>query len=87
MKDNVLPLGDPATHFWLTRSAARVMGISLSEAMADGKLSTQGYSRMVTTCRQCPFVAECQEWLATQAVPECRGYEHCPNRAQFEQLQ
>ena len=30
----VQPLGDPAMHFWLTRSVARAMGLSLSEAMA-----------------------------------------------------
>ncbi|UYV38213.1 DUF6455 family protein [Rhodobacteraceae bacterium D3-12] len=87
MKDNVLPLGDPVTHFWLTRSVARAMGISLSEAMADGKLTTQAYSGMVTTCRQCPFVAACQQWLATEAVPLCQAYEACPNKAQLQRLQ
>lgn len=87
MKDNVLPMGDPATHFWLTRSAAKAMGISLSEAMAEGKLTTQEYSEMVTACRQCPFVEACQEWLATQAVPSSEAYELCCNRALLERLQ
>ena len=35
-------LGDPARHFWLTRSVARIMGVNLSEAMSEGRLSAQG---------------------------------------------
>jgi hypothetical protein len=87
MKSNVLNLGDPGTHFWLTRSAARAMGINLSEAMAEGKLSPQDYSSMVTNCRQCAFVENCQSWLATQAVQRCQAYEACRNKLVLERLQ
>ncbi|MBO9396306.1 hypothetical protein J7399_01825 [Shimia sp. R9_1] len=59
----VVPLGDPATHFWLTRSMGRKMGVSLSEMMAEGRLSVQEYTGMVTRCRTCAHVAECQSWL------------------------
>ncbi|MBR9650992.1 DUF6455 family protein [Thalassovita aquimarina] len=62
----VTPLGDPVLHFWLTRSVARSIGLSLTEAMSEGKLTPQGYSEMVTRCRQCPLVSQCQQWLATQ---------------------
>ncbi|MEZ5716200.1 MAG: DUF6455 family protein [Paracoccaceae bacterium] len=87
MKTNALPLGDPAVHFWLTRSAARAMGVNLSEAMAAGRLSAQGYSEMVTACRGCGFVQVCQEWLATEAVPRCAAYEACAHKPVLEQLQ
>ena len=87
MKINVLPLGDPAMHFWLTRSAARAMGINLSEAMAAGKLTARDYSAMVTNCRQCTFVEGCQRWLATVAVQRNETYEDCRNKALLEQLQ
>ncbi|MBO9472735.1 MULTISPECIES: DUF6455 family protein [unclassified Shimia] len=59
----VVPLGDPETHFWLTRSMGRKMGVSLSEAMAEGSLTPQDYAGMVTRCRTCSHVAECQVWL------------------------
>ncbi|GAA6163952.1 hypothetical protein NBRC116590_16560 [Pelagimonas sp. KU-00592-HH] len=72
----IQPLGDPARHFWMTRSMARVLGLSLSEAMADGRLSQKGYADLVTRCRQCHHVAACEHWLGQQgghaeAAPEC----------------
>ena len=87
MKSNILQLGDPAMHFWLTRSAARAMGVNLSEAMAAGKLTPQDYSSLVTTCRQCSFVEGCQRWLATEAVPRCEAFEACRNKEILERLQ
>lgn len=73
---NVEPLGDPARHFWMTRSVARVMGLSLSEAIAEGHLSEKGYAEMITQCRRCAHVHECEVWLAQQtgwadAPPSC----------------
>lgn len=87
MKDNVLHLGDPALHFWMTRSMARAMGVNLSEAMAEGKLSSQDYSDMVTTCRKCAFVEGCQQWLATEAMPKCAAFDPCENKPLLERLQ
>jgi len=81
-----MPLGDPEVHFWLTRSAARAMGVNLSKALAAGQLSAQDYSRMVIACRKCRHVAGCQRWLATEAVPRCATYEACANRQVLERL-
>ncbi|WP_439121516.1 DUF6455 family protein [Marivita sp.] len=58
--------GDPGLHFWLTRSVAKVMGVSLSEEMAHDRLTAQGYAAMVTACRECALVASCQGWLGDQ---------------------
>ena len=72
-------LGDPQLHFWLTRSVARVMGVSFSEEMACSRLTAQEYSDLVTDCRGCPLVESCQEWLSSQnglarsAPPGCRN--------------
>lgn len=74
----ILPLGDPVTHFWLTRSMARVMGVSLSEAMAEGKLSATQYTEMVTRCRTCPHVGACKSWLA-EAEGHSAPAEFCAN--------
>ena len=77
----VFSLGDPARHFWLTRSVARTMGVNLSEAMSEGRLSAQGYAQMVTQCRKCPFVSQCENWLAHSATEISQAPEGCANAA------
>lgn len=61
-----LPIGDPARHFFITRSVARVMGISLTKALQEGQLAPEAYSGMVTRCSGCALVSVCEEWLASQ---------------------
>ncbi|SMX46953.1 DUF6455 family protein [Maliponia aquimaris] len=63
-----VPLGDPARHFFMTRSVARVMGLNLTEAMKAGSLNPATYERMVTRCRGCALVAACEEWLASRTT-------------------
>lgn len=63
-----VPLGDPARHFFMTRSVARVMGLNLTEAMKTGSLNPAGYERMVTRCRRCALVDACQEWLSSRTT-------------------
>ncbi|WP_101067775.1 DUF6455 family protein [Roseovarius salinarum] len=71
-------LGDPAMHFWLTRSMARATGLNLSEAMKDGRLTPEGYTEMVDRCRCCMHAQNCAQWLAVNgadadaAPPFCR---------------
>ncbi len=80
------PLGDPARHFWMTRSVARVMGLSLSEAMAEGHLTQKGYADLVTNCRRCTHVADCEYWLAHQAGRAEKAPEGCLHAQLFEKL-
>lgn len=61
-------LGNPERHFFLTRSVARVMGVSLSDAIRDGSLAPETYAGMVTRCRGCALVSACEEWLAAQST-------------------
>lgn len=83
---NVVPLGDPARHFWMTRSVARAMGVSLSEAMAEGSLSQKDYADLVTRCRSCHFVDECQDWLGHQCTRSAAAPECCQHAALFQHL-
>lgn len=72
------PIGHPDRHFFIARSVARVMGISLSMAMRDGALDPDSYAEMIERCQRCPLVKDCQEWLARQTSitqtppPGCR---------------
>lgn len=61
-----IQLGDIEKHFWLARSVARRMGVSLTEAMADGRLSHQAYAEIVTRCRAADCSEGCVLWLAEQ---------------------
>ncbi len=82
----IQPLGDLAKHFWLTRSVARSMGVSLSEAMAEGHLSATGYADMVTNCRTCTQVTECEIWLADRAVSTKEAPHCCMHKGILELL-
>lgn len=72
-------IGDPARHFFLNRAVARSLGISLSDALSDGRLSARAYAGMVTNCRACLFAEACEHWLAAQISladappPQCRN--------------
>ncbi|WP_420569402.1 DUF6455 family protein [Thalassovita sp.] len=72
------PLGDPARHFWLTRSVARSMGLNFSDALREGRISPQGYSELVTQCRKCACVAQCEKWLAQAGISATQAPSHCP---------
>ena len=82
----VMYLGDPARHFWMTRSVARVMGFSLSDAMAKGRLSSEGYAQMVSRCRTCRQVSDCELWLASvRHGPAEIAPVGCVNAADYSQ--
>ena len=83
----ILSLGAPERHFWLTRSMARTIGVSLSEAMAEERLSPQGYAELVTRCRQCPHVEACHQWLGSaDAVNADHVPGHCLNATILNRL-
>lgn len=79
-------LGDPARHFFMTRGVARVMGVSLNEAMNAGELAPDVYARMVTRCRGCALVEACQEWLAQQTHLSTTPPPGCCNASELSRL-
>lgn len=79
-------LGHPETHFWLTRSVARVMGVNLSQAMTNGTLTARDYAALVSRCRTCTRVAECQNWLGQQRSEPPDPPRHCLNRDRLARI-
>ncbi|CUH74683.1 DUF6455 family protein [Tropicibacter naphthalenivorans] len=79
-------LGDPARHFFMTRSVARVMGLSLSDEMNEGRLAPEAYAGMVTCCRGCALVEACQEWLSRQVPGSASAPPGCCNAALLTEL-
>ncbi len=86
MDGTSIPLGDIERHFWLTRSVARVLGISLSEAMADGRMSAGDYAQMVTRCRAGGCHQMCEHWLACPTNARSKAPEHCANADLYNSL-
>lgn len=78
-------LGSAELHFWLNRSVARAVDVNLSEAMAEGTLTEQGYAAMVTRCRQCQQVEACQAWLAAGCTHDTPP-EFCLNGQEISHL-
>ncbi len=72
-------LGDVEKHFWLTRSVARCMNVSLSEAMAEGRLTADQYAELVTRCRASHCSGQCAIWLSEQQAEAQSAPEFCPN--------
>ncbi len=81
-----VPLGEIETHFWLTRSVARCMGVSLTEAMAEGKLTPDDYAQIVTRCRASDCSEKCQVWLAAQQSRAKEAPEFCANSKPLNDL-
>ena len=81
-------LGDIERHFWLNRSVARAIGVNLSEAMAEGQLSSDDYALMLTQCRAQECFEACQRWLAAQTGERPEGPpEYCANADILARLQ
>ncbi len=63
-------------HYWLTRGMARALGLSLSGALRDKRLTGDDLSLMVARCVACGRKADCTQWLAHHGAgaPDLPGY-------------
>ena len=87
MDGSTMGLGDIERHFWLNRSVAREIGVNLSKAMAEGRLSSEGYAELVTRCHAGGCHEACQQWLAAQTGDRPDGTpEYCANADILERL-
>ena len=86
MHGHEISLDEIEQHFWLTRSVARVMGVSLSEAMADGRLSLDQLTEMVSRCRAAGCHKACLQWLADQSATADAAPAHCASAQLLKQL-
>lgn len=72
------PIEDLERPFWMSRSVARVMGLNLSRAMSEGRLSPDEYAELVTLCRSADCHDACMRWLASQTGARPEGPpEYC----------
>lgn len=72
------PLGNPLYHLQLMERMSQAVGARLSEALAEGSISTESWAGMITRCRRCRAAARCAAFLAAHEragspMPGCRN--------------
>ncbi|MBE0413574.1 DUF6455 family protein [Yoonia sp.] len=78
-------LGDMRAHFMRVLKMSKANGVDLSTALDEGQIDTDDFADMVTACRGCAQVGQCDRLLATMlALPQAPDY--CENRKEFAQL-
>ena len=80
------PMGDAHFHYWLTLGMARAVGVSLTDALHDGRITRAQYADIVTRCRGCRWDGGCAAWLARQADLADTVPETCANHETFKAL-
>jgi len=78
--------GRLSRHFWLMRGMARTIGISLSAARRDGRLSTAGYTHAIATCCACGQSARCTDWMGRQGAGATALPDYCAVKPMIEAL-
>jgi hypothetical protein len=64
-------------HYWLTQSMARALGLSISGALRDERLTHDDLSLIVARCVACGRKADCTQWLAHHGAGAPDLPEYC----------
>lgn len=80
------PMGDVHYHYWLTLGMAKAVGVSLTQALHDGRITRAQYADIVTRCRGCKWGGGCTEWLSRQSGIADEVPETCANHETFKAL-
>lgn len=73
-------------HFWLTQGMARTLGIRFSDVIAQGRLTPQGFTDLVNTCRGCPLSHRCVAWMARAEAATQPAPSYCENADALNRL-
>jgi len=86
VRETALPGFNEAPRAWgLTQGMARVVGVSLPQAVAQGRMARRDLAALVGRCQSCAHSDACMLWLAQAGrVAALPGF--CPNKAGIEAL-
>lgn len=73
------PLGDALYHLRLLGRMGRACDVDMAEAFARGKIQSSDWAEMITRCRACPCVSDCEIVLSTRE-PQEQAPGFCENR-------
>jgi len=87
-RDRIDSIGGTAAerHFWLTQGMARTAGVNITEEIARGNLTREGFAEMVMRCASCEYPERCVRWMAEgqHLGEDPPGY--CLNHEQIQTL-
>ena len=70
----------------LTRGMARIVGLNLAQAVAEGWFSRRDLASLVETCETCDAISRCTAYLAV--TPRAESLPNfCANKHPIEALQ
>ncbi|WP_295533996.1 DUF6455 family protein [uncultured Thioclava sp.] len=73
-------------HYWITRSMGKRMGVNLSDAMRDGRLTQADFAEMITACRTCGRSEFCLALLSERGEEPNVLPNDCPNKSALDSL-
>jgi len=82
----MLGFSDLNESFWHIQGVARSLGVSLTDAIADGRLKRGDYGRIVMRCRDCPNGSACADWLGRPCARDARAPGFCRNRQELDRI-
>ena len=78
-------LGDPREHFWRVIKMAKACDVDLSTALDENRINIDEYAEMITGCRGCAQVGNCDQLLAKETHLD-QAPAYCVNKQTFSDL-
>lgn len=78
-------LGNAREHFWRVIKMAKANRVDLSDALDEGRIDIEDYADMITGCRGCQQVGQCDKLLARRPSLDIAP-DYCVNRSTFVEL-
>lgn len=78
-------LGNAREHFWRVIKMANANRVDLSDALDTGAIDVDAYADMITGCRGCEKVGQCDTLLAESPALDVAP-DYCVNRDVFARL-
>ncbi len=78
-------LGNARDHFWRVVKMVKAVDVDLSTALDEGRIDVEFYADMITQCRGCSQVGQCDKKLADMPTLD-QAPEYCVNKDVFADL-
>ena len=75
-----------ARAFWMTKGVTRMMRLSLTDALAAGRLDAAAYDGIIARCAACSVTETCATWLSGQTGQAVAAPSYCANQDVLDRL-
>ena len=77
---------DDPNRAWLPRAMAEAVGVSLTDALAEGRITEAEFGALVERCRHCDRSEPCLRWRLDHPVNDGAAPPYCLNAELIETL-